>query len=215
MRTKRYKTILFDMDGTLADTDQMLIASMNDLYDRFNDGKRRPVEEMYYFSGPPIKQTLAKEFPQLDLEFIFQEFLKVSRPYYDTHVFIFDYEKEVLLRLKEAGIRLGVVTNKTHELTMVTIKNIGLEGVFDVVIGYDDVKNIKPNKEGIIKACNLLSGDLKTTLYLGDNAIDLETANNAGVDCCLVNWGPRVLADDVKPKYKINSYLELEDIVYE
>ena len=46
---------------------------------------------------------------------------------------------------------------------------------------------------------------------MGDNVLDLETANNAGVDCCLVNWGPRKLDESVKPTFKIDSYLDLEE----
>lgn len=208
---KQYKTILFDMDGTLCDSDQMIIQSMYVLYDKYNDGKRRPVEEIYYFSGPPIKETLMKEFPQVDIDEIFNEFAAVSRSFYDDYIFPYPDSREVLIRLKEKGYQLGVVTNKTHELTLVALKIINLNDLIDVVIGYNDVSNGKPDKEGILKAIQLLNSKKDDTLYVGDNVLDLETANNAGVDCCLVNWGPRKLDESVKPTFKIDSYLDLEE----
>lgn len=211
----KYKTILFDMDGTLCDSDKMIFASMNFLYDKYNNGKRRPESEMIYFSGPPIKETLAKEFPTLDIEMIFNEFITVSRSFYDTCIFPYPNSREVLLSLKRDGFNLGVVTNKTHELTLVALKIINLDDIFDVVVGSNDVKNCKPAKDGIEKAISLLNGKKESSLYVGDNALDLKSADNAEIDCCLVNWGPRVLSEDLKPAFKINSYLDLKEKLYE
>ena len=204
------------MDGTIADTDPMIFASMNILYDKFRGGVRTPKEKIYYFSGPPIRGTLKNEFPDLDPEFIFNEFYKVSKEHYNKdYILAYPHCREVLLKLKEKGFRLGVVTNKVRDLAEVTLKIVMLDDVMEYLVGIDDVKNPKPDKEGIIQATTALGGDIKHTLYVGDNNMDLMTANNAGVDCCLVTWGPRELPKDINPKYKIASYLELEDILYE
>ena len=61
---KKYDVILFDMDGTIANTDRLILESFYKLYDKFNNGVRRSDEEIYYFSGPPIKETLKVEFPE-------------------------------------------------------------------------------------------------------------------------------------------------------
>lgn len=206
---KQYKVMLFDMDGTLADTDPMLVETFNILYDRYKGGNRRPPEEIYYFSGPPIRETLTKEFPEYDLEFMFDVFHKISRKLYDTHIFPYPNERETLLKLKEKGVKLGIVTNKMHDLTLVALKIINLEDIFDVIVGYDDVKIGKPNEEGMLKAINYFGEKIEETLYVGDNVIDLESANNAGVDCCLVSWGPRVLPNNINPTFTIKSYEEL------
>lgn len=203
------------MDGTVLNSDPMILAAMNVLYDKYRNGVRTPEEKVIYFSGPPIRETLKKEFPDLDQQFIFDEFHKESRKLYATHTFAYPHSKEVLLRLKANGFRLGIVTNKLHHLTEYALKCIDLEGIFEYIVGFDDVSKGKPDKEGIEKAIKYFNGSKSDTIYIGDNKSDFDSANNAGVDCALVNWGPRVLPSDLTPRFKFNSYLELEELLYE
>ena len=208
---KQYKTLLFDKEGTVIVPDPIFRESFHILYDQYRNGVYTPQEEIWYFSGPPIKKTLAREFPNLDLQFIFEEFNKVSEKLYPTHTFKYDDSREVLLELKKAGYQLGIVTNKVHRLAVYALECVGLDGIFDVVIGYEDVKNPKPDAEGILKAISLFNSNQESTLYVGDNASDLLSANNAKVDCCLVKWGPRKLDPNLKPTFTITSYLDLKE----
>lgn len=211
---KKYKTLLFDMDGTIADTDPLILEAMNFLYDKYRGGRRTPESEIIYFSGPPIRDTLKKEFPDQDINFMFEEFHKKSSTLYATHVFSYPNSKEVLLALKKDGYQLGIVTNKLHHLAEYALKCIDLENIFDIIVGFDDVNNPKPHQEGILKAIDYFKSNKKDTLYIGDNKSDLDTANNAGVDCCLVSWGPRVLPKELKPTFKISSYIDLKEKLY-
>lgn len=215
MREKRYNVVLFDMDGTVSNTDQMLFGALNVLYDKYRNGVRTPESKMIYFSGPPIRETLKTEFPHMDTQFMFDEFHKESLKLYETHTFPYEHSKEVLLKLKEDGFKLGIVTNKLHSTTEYALKCIGLDNIFEYIIGSNDVSKTKPDGEGILKAMAHFNGEKSKTIYIGDNAIDKLSADNAGVDCALVAWGPRVLPKEIKPKYRFNSYLELEDILYE
>ena len=199
------------MDGTVIDTDPLLKESFHILYDKYRNGVYTPEEEIWYFSGPPIKKTLAKEFPDLELEFIFQEFNKVSEGLYPTHTLKYDNSKEVLLELKKAGYQLGIVTNKVHRLAVYALQCVGLDNIFDVVIGFEDVNKPKPDGEGILKAIRLFKSNQESTLYVGDNSSDILSANNAGVDSCLVLWGPRKVDLNSKPTFKVDSYLDLKE----
>ena len=207
----KYSVLLFDLDGTVADTDQMIVETMNILYDLYRGGRRTPVEEIYYFSGPPIYDTLNKEFPNQDMEFMHAEFRRVSVELYPKTVKPFPHCKETLLSLKKKGYKLGLVTNKIHSSTLLCLKLIGLEGIFDSLVCYDDVSNPKPHGESIFKAAKELGEDnLNKVLYIGDNKLDLETANNADVDGALVTWGPRKLDPSLTPVMFISSYEDLE-----
>jgi len=211
---KKYKTLLFDMDGTIADTDPLILEAMNFLYDKYREGRRTPESEIIYFSGPPIRDTLKKEFPDRDINFMFEEFHKKSSTLYATHVFAYPNSKEVLLALKKDGYQLGIVTNKLHHLAEYALKCIDLDNIFEFIVGFDDVDHPKPHQEGILKAIDYFKSSKSDTLYIGDNKSDLLTANNAGVDCCLVSWGPRVLPKELNPTFKISSYIDLKEKLY-
>ena len=207
---KKYEVLLFDLDGTVADTDEMIVETMNILYDLYRDGRRTPKEEIYYFSGPPIYETLDKEFPGCDLEFMHQEFRRVSLQLYPKTVTAYPGCRETLIKLKEEGYKLGIITNKIHSSTLFCLDLIGLKDIFDVLVCYDDVSHPKPHQEAIYKAMNELNvSDLQKILYIGDNKLDFLTAVNAGVDCALVTWGPRNIDKTLKAKMFISSYEDL------
>ncbi|MCQ2815393.1 MAG: HAD family hydrolase [Bacilli bacterium] len=215
-KKKKYNVILFDMDGTTADSDKVIIDTFNDLYDLYKNGQRKTTEEMIYFSGPPIRVTLKKEFPELDQKFILDEFHRISESYYEKDIKPFPYMREELLKLKQEGFKLGIVTNKMHHLAVEVLKIIKLDDLMDYVIGFGDTKTSKPNPEGIFLAMyKFKEYNLKKVLYVGDNGIDFDTAKNAKVDCCLVNWGPRKIDPSIKPKFFISSFKDLRSHLYE
>ncbi len=206
----KYQLVLFDMDGTIANTDELVVETMNEFYDKYKGGNRRPKEEVYYFSGPPIKETLSHEFPDLDADMLAKEFMIRSKEKYDTIVTGYPHCRETLLKLKECGIKLAVVTSKQHDMAIYCLKVINLDDVMDFIIGLNDVTHGKPSPEGINKAIEtegLL--DKSKVLYVGDNLVDYQAACNAGVDSCLVTWGPRKMSKDAHPTYTIDDYFDL------
>ncbi len=213
---KKYEAIIFDVDGTIIDSDMMLVNSFNVLYDLYRDGKKTPQEEIYYFSGPPIRETLKKEFPHMDLDFMHQEYLRISPSFYETSITQMEGIEEVLKKLKQLGFKLGVVTNKARKSTDKCLKMTKLDRFFDVVIGFDDVSEGKPSPEGLNKAMNLLNVNKESTLYVGDNVIDDLCAKNAGVDSAIVYFGRRTLPEELNPTIKLDSFITLlKEAVYE
>ena len=210
----KYRLILFDLDGTLCDTDEMIVQTMRAIYLDYKPRKIRTRGELYYFSGPPIRETLKNEFPDYDPEMMHEVFKRVSKGFYPSTVKAYNGEIEVLKALKEKGYLLGVVTNKGLPLTKYSLELCHIESFFDVIISADDVAIPKPDPSGVLKAMELLNiknkGDV---LYVGDNDIDYFTAENAGVDCMLVSWGPRVIKCIDKAKYEAKSYNEMRDIL--
>lgn len=211
---KKYELVLFDMDGTIADTDEMLKQSFYHLYDHYRNGVRSEDEEIYYFSGPPIKETLSHEFPHLDIDFIFNEYLKISQSLYESTISEMPMAKTILKDLKNKGIKLGVVTNKMKIPALKTLDILKMNDLFDVVIGYDDVPIGKPSPMGINKAIELMNISKDKVLYVGDNVIDDTTAKNAGVDSAIIYFGKRKMPDELKPTIKLFNYIDLIKEVY-
>ena len=210
----KYKLLLFDLDGTLCDTDEMIVQTMNAIYKDYKPTKIRTREELYYFSGPPIRETLKREFPDYDPDLMYEVFKKVSRDFYAPCVKAYQDEVEVLKALKDNGYLLGVVTNKGRPLTIYSLELCGIDKLFDVVVSADDVSNPKPDPTGVYDAMKKLNIDSKKdVLYVGDNDIDYITASNAGVDAMLVTWGPREIKCLDKAKYLAKSYNDMRGIL--
>jgi len=210
----KYKVLLFDLDGTLCDTDEMIVQTMYAIYKDYKPTKVRTREELYYFSGPPIRDTLAREFPDYNGDEMYEVFKKVSYGFYAKCVKAYQDELEVLTKLKEKGYLLGVVTNKGYPLTIYSLEICGIKHLFDAVVSADDVTIPKPDPTGIYKALEKLNiKDKKDCLYIGDNDIDYVTASNAGVDTLLVTWGPRRINVLNKAKYLAQSYNDIGGIL--
>ena len=209
---KKYSLILFDMDGTIVDSDQMLYHSLYALYDKFNNGIRKPEKELVKYSGPLIEESLKKEFPNIDISITLGEYIKQAA-HYSYLIKPMENIISVLKELKNKGVKTGIVTNKHTKNAIKALKATNMEGLFDILIGFDEVVNHKPAKDGILKAMELLNiKDKSEVLYVGDNNVDHYTAENAGVDSALINWGPRCNSLVVAPTYKIDKFDELLEV---
>ena len=209
-----YKLVLFDMDGTIADTDGMLVATFIELYRLYRPDYQATIDHMLTFSGPPIFDTLKREFPHLDPQFAFDEFRRLSLPNYKKHVKSFPFVRELVEQLHERGIKAGIVTSKRRYPSEYTISLMKLEGVFDLLIAHDDVNMPKPNPEGIFKAMNFFGiNSKKEVLFVGDTVTDYLTARNAGVDIALVTWTPRDIPSEVKADYYIDSFHNFIEVI--
>lgn len=209
-----YKVVLFDMDGTIADTDGMLVATFIEMYRLYRPDYQPSIDYMLTFSGPPIYDTLQREFPHLEPQFAFDEFRRISLPNYDKFVKPFPYVRELVEQLRQRGIKTGIVTSKHRYPSEYTLRLMKLEGVFDLLVAHDDVSTPKPNPEGIYKSMNHFRiTDKNEILYVGDTVTDYLTARNAGVDMALVTWTPRQIPDFVKPEYLLDSYKNFFEVI--
>ena len=208
---KNYKLIIFDLDGTSADTDKMVVETMRQMFQKFAPEMKVSDAQLVKFSGPPLRVSLPKTFPDVNVEEAMNEFNTLSKPNYYRYVKTFPGEKKTLLALKKAGYKLAIVTNKANKFIDYTMKLIDLEGVFDVIVGFDDVKNPKPDPEGIKICQNKLGLTSDETLYIGDTYYDYLTAKNAKVDFALVKFANKPIEEkmEIPPKFIFVNYEEI------
>ena len=212
----KYDLILLDLDGTIADTDEMLVQTLYEMYDLYRGGNRAPREHIVYFSGPPIRINLAKEFPDQDLEFMFNEFVRISWGYYEKVVKPFPHAVEVFTKIRGTGVKIGVVTGKYRRQTLHCLDVIGFTPITDFVVACDDINSFKPDPEGINFAIDHFGiKDKKRVLYIGDNLADYQAARNADIDVAMVTWVPREIKEPITPEYWINDFNELEGMINE
>ena len=187
-----YKLVLFDLDGTLLDSDMMLLKTFEELYAIHRKGQTITFEKTVSFSGPPIRETLIKEFPELDKDEILEEYIKLSLKNYDKYVRLFPGVEDMLISLRRKGTKFALVTSKNREASEYTFNLLGIDGYFPLVITSDDVETLKPSPEGVFNAMKYFGVNNKDeVLYVGDGLIDYLTAKNAGIKFALVDYSPR------------------------
>lgn len=212
-----FKLIIFDLDGTVIDSDFMLEVTFLQLYKDFKPGYKPDIERIKTFSGPPMFDTVSAEFPDKDPYQMCEEYEKRSWKNYKKYVHLYPNVIEMLTLLKKNNINFGVVTNKNRVATDFAYKLLGVDKWLTSTVCSDEVKNPKPAPDGIIKLMQEFKNNNKDeVMYVGDSKFDYLTAKNAGVKFGHVSWSPRELPKDAVIDFKIDNYLDFaEEIIYE
>lgn len=209
----KYKTLIFDLDGTLVNTDELIANTFLKLYDAIEPNVRREKAELYYYSGPPLEENLKNDYPEDKIPQCIDKFREITTKLIETELVEYPNAREVLTSLKQKGFNLTINTNRITRLTKKILDVLGYSDLFSIMMCPDDVKVGKPNPEGALKIIDKLGMKKEECLYIGDNNADFYTGNNAGIDVVIVSWGPRKFKDEVKPKAFVKSYKELEDYI--
>lgn len=193
MPALRYKTYIFDLDGTLLDTLEDLAASCNYAL-RANGMAERTLEEVRRFVGNGVKKLMERAVPGG------LENGKFSKTYADfrTHYLIhsldttqpYDGILGLLATLKARGAKLAVVSNKFYAATQELCRHF-FGDTIAVAIGERETIRKKPAPDTVLEAMKQLEADAKTTVYIGDSDVDIITAHNCGLPCISVLWGFR------------------------
>ena len=208
---KKYKLYLFDLDGTLLDSDQMIIETFHYLYKLYKPSDFKVDEaKLLTFSGPPIKITLKQEFLEVNQDELLKVWRKESIKNYPIFTKLFPGTLEILSTLVEKNYKVAIVTNKHRVAADEAFKLFGIADLGIWSISGDDIKEQKPSPEGLFKAMDHFGiKDKSEVVYIGDSIYDAKTAENAGVDFALVSWSPRKLPENTKITWKIDSFSEM------
>lgn len=190
---KGYRTILFDLDGTLLDTLADLEVSVNYMLKEMGFPLRKK-EEVRSFLGNGVRHLVASALPKDVGEDTVENGLSLFKSHYAAH----SMEKtapypgicNVLSELRSQGIRMGVVTNKVDAAAQPMIEHY-FPGIFDVVLGQREDIPKKPAPDMLFAALKEIGATSEHCLYVGDSEVDKSTADAAGMPCVLVAWGYR------------------------
>ena len=190
-----YKTVVFDLDGTLLNT----IDDLADAGNRVCAARGWPqhtVEEYKYFVGNGIPK-LVERFspPQARTPAILADTLAAFQADYGAHLrdktAPYPGMPALLARLKAAGVQLAVFSNKADPLARQVVADYFDAALFDAVRGALPGVPTKPAPQGTLALMQAIGADPAATLYVGDSNVDVDTAHNAGLPCCGVLWGFR------------------------
>ncbi|MEO1785135.1 HAD family hydrolase [Thermodesulfobium sp. 4217-1] len=208
-------TIMWDFDGTIADTTDLIIESYQKTFKHFF-GFELPTEKILgVFSLPMRESFLALGFE----EGIIDKLLDYYRQYHES---VFAYKikaypgaRETIEELAKDDIVQAIVTSRRRRTTYEGIKYIGISEFIQEVICSEDVVNTKPDPEPIEKALEKTNSDRKNSFMIGDSQYDQMAANRANVKFLGALWGPRPenLYQD-KNSFLIKNFKEIKDFVF-
>lgn len=181
-----YEYIVFDIDGTLIDSEKAAITSLQKTL--FEETQRKyGYEELIWIFGLPGQVSLSKLGVQ-NIEEVHEKWMKYLK---ESHhmMEVFDGIEPVLQRLKEEGVTCGIVTSKTKEELDNDFVPFRLMPYFQHATCADDTKKHKPDPEPILKFIDVSGAKPDRTLYVGDTVYDMKCAHAAGVSFALAMWG--------------------------
>ncbi len=192
------RTVLFDLDGTLIDSIELILASYRHTLATLG---RPPVPDTEWMRGvgTPLRVQLGQwaESPE-DLQTLVATYREYNLANHDQMIRPFPGIAELVGQIRAAGLRTGVVTSKNREGTRRGLQLFGLEEAMDVLVCADDVTRPKPHPEPVKQAVRLLDADPATTIFVGDSIHDLHSGRGAGVLTGAVLWGP-FRREDLEP----------------
>jgi pyrophosphatase PpaX len=183
-------TYLFDLDGTLIDSVDLILSTFR--HTMVTHRGSAPPEDVWLRGlGTPLWNQL-REFTedQAEIDAMVATYRAYNHEHHDAMVRRYPGLFEAVSQLKEAGHKLGVVTSKMRAGTVRGLGCCGLEGMFAVLVGADDVDKHKPDPAPVLKAMELLQADPAATVFIGDSPHDLASGRAAGVRTAAALWGP-------------------------
>ncbi|NLJ57840.1 MAG: HAD-IA family hydrolase [Tissierellia bacterium] len=207
-------TVIFDFDGTLADTSGLVLNSFKHIYSKYHN---RKCDEEYILSifGEPLEITLRREFADFKFEDVMTSYREYQNDKFEKDVKVFDTVIETLDYLKSNNFKLGIATSRLRASTLWALKVLKIDKYFEVLVAVDDVIKHKPNKEALIKVINQLNSSTESSLYVGDSKYDMECALNAEVTPVLVGWhsNSKSLAEEYNIKHILDKMWDLTELL--
>lgn len=205
------RALIFDVDGTLVDSLPLIIEAVQYAMEP-ELGRVVSEAEVVSRFGPTetvmFERWLPEAAPRIEERFY---------RYYSEHhhrIHLFPGIRELIRRAGELGLPLGVVTGKGDLSTGITLRELGIGDLFDVIVTGDQVEAPKPDPQGVTLALRKLGADPAQSLYLGDTPADVRAARGAGAQSGGVLWArtvDRAALEAVKPDYLFARPGEVEE----
>jgi phosphoglycolate phosphatase len=200
----RYKSVIFDLDGTLLNTLPDLMNSVNYVLKK-NGQPERTYDEIRRFVGNGIRKLMERATPDDISDELFEKEYKEFQDRYQLHCMDetvpYDGITELLRYLNKNNIKTAIVSNKNDAAVQKLYQHYFSDKI-DTARGIIEGMKTKPNPDVGMSAMREIGADKETTLYIGDSDVDAATAKNLGLDCILVSWG-----------FKDRDFLEQFDVL--
>ena len=218
-------TILFDLDGTLVDTAPDLMRAHNHVMKKFGY-PTKSTDEIRNLVGQGAGAMLGrsiwgqakKEFSKVNDEKIKKEMVSEFVDFYGKNIVnestLINGVKDFLIWAKEKNISMAVCTNKQEHLAVDLLKKIGIYDFFEYVAGHNTFDYCKPDPRHLTSVIEILNGDIKKSLMIGDSETDANAAKDAGIPVILLEDGyTEKKITEIYHNHLIKDFVGIEKIV--
>ncbi len=183
---KNFDGIIFDVDGTLTSTNELIFATFRHVTEKYLN-KKVTDEEIISLFGP-TEDVILKEFMKDDFDEARKDYLDFYEARHHLMADVYPGIKDVLNFIKSRGVKLSVYTGKGRGSTLITLRKIGMIEMFDMIVTGDDIEDHKPSPEGIDVFVEKFGLKRERVLMIGDAPADIIAARNANVKIASVVW---------------------------
>lgn len=208
------RAVLFDFDGTVADTNELIKESFRHVFDTY---KINDISDdvIYSFFGEPLFETLGRYCSDGEVDNLVSVYRDYNLKNHDEKIALFPNVRETLQELKNRGLFLGIVTSKMHGTVERGLRLLDIINFFDVVVTPEDTIKHKPDKEPVVYALRKLGVTKDEALMVGDSQYDIQSGNGAGTKTVAVNYSriKKEILTSANPTYFVDDLSELIGIV--
>lgn len=210
------RAVLFDFDGTVANTNKLVLDSWQHTY-RTLTGREADEAVIKATFGEPLPVSMEKAFPNTPADESIAVYREHQKDIYEEMIEAFDGMPELMKALKEKGYLVAIVTSRMRNTTLIGLRKFGVMEDIDCIVTCEDTDKHKPDPEPVLIALERLSVSAEEALMVGDSMFDIKCARNAGVKTVLVEWAEAVTEADRKgpdaPEYIIDRAEDLFEIL--
>jgi len=219
----KFSVVLFDLDGTLINTNELILASFMHTLNTHCPGKYTEKDVLAIMGEPLIDQM--RRFDAEQAEEMVKTYHAHNETNHDLFVKEFPHVREVVEKLHQAGVKMGIVSNKRRLVVNMGLQLFGLDRFMDTVVCVEDAPKAKPEPDLIYVALDRLGAKPEEALMVGDSRYDMMAAKRAGVKAVGVEWSlhheelrnyePDFFLTDMRDLLFVLELREAQDDVYE
>jgi pyrophosphatase PpaX len=212
-------TVIFDFDGTIMDTNDVIIGSWQHVYKTLR-GEEGDLDYILSTFGEPLEYSMENSFPEVSME----ESVKIYRDWHRERfldmIKLFPGITEMLQEVKARGYKTAIASSRLRVTLHQGLDKYDLGKYFDTVVAVEDAENGKPAPDIVLNTMERLDSKPETSIMVGDSRLDILCAHNAGVPCVLVGWSATLagktkedFAHGEAPDFIIQKPADLLDII--
>ncbi|MDP4892787.1 HAD-IA family hydrolase [Cypionkella sp.] len=213
------RTVVFDLDGTLADTSADLLAAANACFEHMGHGvvlDGRDTLVAFHGGRAMLRTGLARlgvAFSEDDISRYYPMLLRAYGEAIDTHTVLYPGVVAAVEALRRAGFATAICTNKPEALAVELVRRLGITDLFGALVGADTLPTRKPDPAPYLEALRRVGGTVARSMLIGDTETDRKTGLAVGVPVALVTFGPEGRAiTRLNPEALLEHYDALPDL---